>query len=52
MALDRAVYWFRPPAEQRDIQVLSVPAGKTTSAACWCGCCKTALRPEPALSTQ
>ncbi len=24
LALDRAVYWFRPPAEQRDIQVHSV----------------------------
>ena len=26
-------------------------AGKTTSAECWCGCCKTAPRLEPALST-
>ena len=24
LALDRAVYWFRPRAEQRDIQVLAV----------------------------
>ena len=24
LALDRAVYWFRPRAEERDIQVLAV----------------------------
>jgi len=47
LAIDHAVYWFLPRAEQREVQVLAVFFGdKITSAGCWCACCKTAPRAD------
>ena len=45
LALDRAVYWFRPLSEQREIQVLAVFLGdRIISVGYWCTFCKTAPR--------
>ena len=52
LALDRAVYWFRPRAEQREIQVLAVFfGGQDHQRRMLVRLLQNTPRPEPALST-